>query len=271
MVADKCRNRPVEEVALERYGNIEEYNEAMEERRILDDRDSRRLSRRGTSDTPGGGPSTPSTSGMRTPGGDPPSRRYMFSGGGGDELSRPSSRAGFRRPGEQDQGTSTPTAVPGNRIDQLRRNQPSTHSVPKVSTPIPSVFTPQSTLQRQSSGYPFDLPESAQMDMSKPCLTLGELNKLQAKVLRAKLMDEEGAGEVEEEYEYERLRYEASQAPPPSERRKEGGKEIQTEVLPTLNGSGRLYDVGLGGGGESEERKPGNRRKKEQKVCDTTD
>jgi hypothetical protein len=45
--------------------------------------------------------------------------------------------------------------------------------------------------------------------------------------------------------------------------------EVQTEVLPTLDGAGRLYDVGSGGGAgdeEAEERRPGNRRKKVEKV-----
>lgn len=294
------RGRPVEEVALERYGTLDEFNEAVEERRVLDERDSRRLSRRGTSDAPsgGGGPSTPSTPGMRTPGGEASARRYMFSSGGGDDFSRPGSRAGFRRPGEAD-GMSTPTAAAGGgggggaggggRVDHLRRSESnfrgnSSTAENKVSTPIPSVFTPQAALQRQSSGYPFDLPAASSIDMSKPALSLADLNRLQAKVLRAKLSDDEKAAEMEEEYEYERLRYEAAQDGQGAwegvgggqlgrirTEKGKGGKDVvvETQVLPTLDGSGRLYDVGIGAAGQEamDERRPGNRRKKEQKVC----
>lgn len=268
------RKRPVEEVALERYGNIDEYNEALEERRVLDERDSRRLSRRGTSNSDVGGPSTPSTAGMRTPGGEASTRRYMFTNTS-EDLSRPGSRAGFRRPGEAGggaEGLSTPTTAGAGRVDQLRRNG-STAQIPKVSTPIPSVFTPQAALQRSGSGYPFDLPAGQALEPDRPALTLEQLNRLQAKVLRAKLMEDDNAAELEEEYEYERLRYEGTQGGGDAGgergiRRMEGGKEVQTEVLPTLDGAGRLYDVGSGGGGveEAEERRPGNRRKKVEKV-----
>ena len=40
--------RPLEEVALERYGSMEAFNEALEERRWLDERDNRKASRGGS-------------------------------------------------------------------------------------------------------------------------------------------------------------------------------------------------------------------------------
>lgn len=243
---------------------MDEYLEAVEERRVLDERDSRRLSRRGTSDTPVA--SAPSTPGMRTPG---DGRRYMFTPNG-EDFSRPGSRAGFRRPGEAD---DTPV---GGRLDQLRRTESTRPRGEKISTPIPSVFTPQ--LQRSSSGYPFPADFT-----STPPLSLADLNRLQAKVLRAKLTDAPDVDQLEEEYEFERMRYEAGSGADAgmygtgngeigrrTEGEGKGEREVVTQILPTLDGSGRLYDVGLGGEGGEERKGPGNKRKKVEKVSEVS-
>ncbi|KAK6905425.1 hypothetical protein I203_106254 [Kwoniella mangroviensis CBS 8507] len=300
------QNREVEDVALERYGNLEDFQAALEERRILDEKEARRRSRRGQpgSDgfsTPGGG-----SSGFRTP--DTTNRRFMFTNpSGGEELgsSRPSSRSGFRRPQGQGEENDfqTPSGSGGGRIDELRRRESGTNvnvtpggkeraigftsQQPKVSTPIPSVFTPTS-LTRSASGYPFNSTaeggggavENPDPTSSKPPLTTEQLNKLQARVIRAKLMDEPNAVSLEEEYERERTK---------SERAKENGgaglwqgstdpsglqgqfgrtdgkgNQVEVQMLPTLDGRGKLYDVGLGASDEGELR-PGNRRKKVEK------
>ncbi|WWC86011.1 uncharacterized protein L201_000882 [Kwoniella dendrophila CBS 6074] len=298
------QGREIEDVALERYGNLEDFQEAIEERRVIDEREARRKSRRGPGgsdgfSTPGGG-----SSGMRTP--DTSGRRFMFTNpSGGEEFgsSRPSSRSGFRRPGEENDSYQTPSG----RVDELRRRESGTPiaggkertigfqssaSQPKVSTPIPSVFTP-TALTRSGSGYPFNSDQrnveggsnagntqNPDPTSSKPPLTTEQLNKLQAKVIRAKLMDEPDAVALEEEYELEKVRSikasenngglwqgnndQSSGLQGQLGRTDEKGNQVELQVLPTLDGRGKLYDVGLGQADESSIQ-PGNRRKKVEK------
>lgn len=223
---------PVESIALERYASMEEYEQALEEKRFLDDRDSRRRSRTASkSGTPSR--ATPSRA---TP---EPMRRMVF-----NDDSRPGSRQGFRRPGESPApgGAGSSGAAGASRVDALKRQE--SYGTP-AKTPIPSVFTPQGIT-------------------SATVMSTEELNRLQAKVLRAKLMDEPGAEELEKQYEKEVLKSQAA-----LEGRKindaveeEGGKVVvQTAVLPTLDGQGRLYDVGLG----KEEAPPHPNRRKRNK------
>ena len=280
----------MQDVAMERYGSMGDFNEALEERRVLDERERRRDSRRGNT----AGNSTPSSAGMRTPdlaGG----RRFMFNS---DDGSRPGSRAGFRRPGGPgDDDINTPgTGAGTSRISELRRSEsgrseqstprignvalPGPSNSSKISTPIPSVFTPTSLTRNEASGYPFSTPAAGSgSTTSKPPMSTEALNKLQAKVLRAKLMDDPNAQELEDEYEMERLRSEngggdqggAGMWAGSGEglqgqmgRETESGTRTQVQVLPTLDGRGQLYDVGTGK--EDAEPSRGNRRKKVEKV-----
>jgi hypothetical protein len=179
--------------------------------------------------------------------------------------------------------------TPGNRVEELRRrengNLPTTpltggQRAPKVSTPIPSVFTPHA-LTRTSSGYPF-APTGASgaapstETSSKPAMSIEALNKFQARVLRAKLMDDPNASQLEEEYEEERAYasarggdeggagiWEGSGGGLQGQMgREEGGKRVEVQVLPTLDGRGRLYDVGTG----KEDAEVQGKRKKPVKV-----
>ena len=266
-----CRSRQVEEVALERYGSLEEFNEALEERRILDERGQRRQSRRG----PNSNTDSPSTSGMRTPEGGP--RKYMFTTEEG-LGSRPSSRASFRRPGEEREGASTPAL---NRLDSIKRQDVGTPShlgrgtAGQIQTPIPSVFTPQ--LKRADSGYFPQDGSTVDPTSSKPPMSTEELNQLQAKVLRARLSDDPEADSLEKEYDLEVSRTKTAMNGGMWEGSGEGqqgqlgrevdakGRQVDVQVLPTLDGRGRLYDVGTGKQDEDVLR-PGNRRKKPEKV-----
>lgn len=78
-------------------------------------------------------------------------------------------------------------------------------------------------------------------------------------------MELDGADALEAEYdiEMERARQATASGAPSTGRRSGGdGKEVQVEMMPTLDGLGRLYDVGKG---EAEEKVlPGNRKKKEK-------
>jgi hypothetical protein len=266
-----ARSRPVEEIALERYGSMDEFNEALEERRMLDERGQRRQSRRG----PNSATDSPSSSGMRTPEGGP--RKYMFTTEEG-LGSRPSSRASFRRPGEEREGASTPAL---NRLDSLKRQEVATPSqlgkgtAAQISTPIPSVFTPQ--LKRAGSDYFPKDGSTIDPTSSKPPMSTEELNQLQAKVLRARLSDDPQADSLEQEYDMEVSRTKVAMAGGMWEGSGEGkqgqmgreldakGRQVDVQVLPTLDGRGRLYDVGTGKQDE-EALRPGNRRKKPEKV-----
>ncbi|KAL8293038.1 hypothetical protein RQP46_000732 [Phenoliferia psychrophenolica] len=234
-------NRPVEEVALERYGSDEAWREALDERRILDEREDRRRGR-----APG---STGGYGSGSRPGG----------GGGGGGGGGSSSNSG---PGGAAPGTPTDSRRPG---EALERTNSSSSAGPNPSsrpgTPVPTVFTPPvsrtprvtSTLSQSVVVIP-DPTTTA----TKPVLTQSELNKLQAKVLKARLMGNDNAAELEKEYEVER------------QRTLEGGPTVaipggageSVKVLPTLDGRGRLYDIGTGG--EEEEVIPGKRVKKDK-------
>lgn len=235
--------RPVEEVALERFETLEAFEEAREERRILDERDSKRQYQ-----TPQRGrDSERGKSGVGRDG----EKGFMFSDLPGSGASSRSSS--FRRPGgsgrqtEDFSGPSTPS--PGNgpphkRLDALRGTGgrigsplAQQQTPPQARTPIPSVLTPA-------------------VSSSRRALSPSSLNRLQAKVLRAKLMNSADAEKLEKEYEGELARAQGGTDEKNSVRTK-------IEVLPTLDGRGRLYDVGLGSR-DDDEPQPGNRKKKEK-------
>ena len=234
--------RPVEDVAVERFGSLKAFEEAREERKILDERDAKRQSH-----TPKRGrDSERGKSGVGRGG----EKGFMFNDLPASGASSRSSS--FRRPGgsgrqtEDTSGPSTPSPAggpPHRRLDALRGTggrvgSPLAHqqTPPQARTPIPSVLTPA-------------------VPSAKRALSPSSLNRLQAKVLRAKLMNSADAERLEKEYEEELAR---------AHGRVDDKSNVRTkvEVLPTLDGRGRLYDVGLGGGGDGEPQ-PGNRKKKE--------
>jgi len=228
-------NRPINEVAVERFGSFEAFEQAKEERRVLDEREGKRVERgRGL------------TKGKRRGGSDYPKvgeKGFMFNDLGGSGASSPRSSS-FRRPGGPGESApSTPSPQTGAssaarpRFDSLRL--PSQTGTPgeQMRTPIPSVMTPQPGGQRALS------PTS--------------LNRLQAKVLRAKLTGGPDAEKLEKEYEEEMKRANGIST-------EEHGVQTRTrvEVLPTLDAQGRLYDVGHGK--DDGKVLPGNRKKKDK-------
>ena len=221
-------NRPVEEVAIERFGSLEAFDQAKEERRILDGRG------RGRDTTKG---KRREDQGYSKAG----EKGFIFNDLGGSGGSSRSSS--FRRPGGPgESAASTPPPQSGMpsvaraRFDSLHLRSQTGTPGQQVRTPIPSVMTPQLAGKRPLS------PSS--------------LNRLQAKVLRAKLTDGADAEKLEKEYEEELQRASGINT-------NEDGVQTRTrvEVLPTLDVRGRLYDVGHG---KDDDRLPGNRRKKEK-------
>ncbi|EIN12832.1 hypothetical protein PUNSTDRAFT_82258 [Punctularia strigosozonata HHB-11173 SS5] len=244
--------KSVEEVALERFGNLDAFEEAKEERRILDEREERR-GRRGA-----GGRGGESRSNTQTPVGGA-KERFMFTHPGVDGFgSGGSSRSGsFRRPGGSGDpstgpsapGTPTPGPAPGN---MPRMGSHTGTQLAQTHTPVPSVLTPKALLVQH------------QQKTQRRALSPTSLNKLQAKVLRAKLMNAPDAKKLEEEYEAEMRRANGDDGDDGDD----GGQDVRTEVqvLPSLDGRGRLYDTGAPGSSSKDDRPPppGNRRKKEK-------
>jgi hypothetical protein len=227
-------NRTVEEVAVERFGSFETFEQAKEERRILDEREGKRLDR-GRDTAKGRRRGEPSYAKVGEKG-------FMFNDLGGSGGSSRSSS--FLRPGPPgESGPSTPSPQPGvpsasrPRFDSLRLSSQTGTPGAQVRTPIPSVMAPQLAGKRPLS------PSS--------------LNRLQAKVLRAKLTGGPDAEKLEKEYEEEMRRATGLSAD-------EDGAQTRTrmEVLPTLDARGRLYDVGLGK--DDGKVLPGNKTKKEK-------
>lgn len=269
--AAEDEGKSIEEVAMDRYGSLEAFEEAKEEKRVLDERDSNRRGRRESG--MGGGARTPR--GMGADGG---GRKFVFTEMGGaetpDPSSRPSSRNAFRRPGE-----APPTQPPLSRSASTQSLSGS-----RPSTPVPSVFTPpvsrtplvRSGLSQSTVLSPDPTrtgPATSASGSDKPILSQSELNKLQAKVLKAKLMDDESATALEAEYQAEVKR---SQDAGPLVANHEAmagqsgsaGRATEVQVLPTLDGRGRMYDTGIGTGvadqWEKERLEKGKRGKKEK-------
>ncbi|KAL4080953.1 CwfJ C-terminus 1-domain-containing protein-like protein [Scleroderma citrinum] len=223
-------NRTVEEVAIERFSTLQAFEEAKEERRILDEREGRRSAQKNTGERGRG--KTRNTEGEK---------RFIFSDIGTSGASSRSSS--FRRPNvANDSAPGTPSPSSQNfsssrRFDALRLPSQTASPLQQSHTPIPTVMA----------------PSVASVSTDRP-VSPSSLNKLQAKVLRAKLINAPNAEQLEQEYE-EALRRANGESGEPIIRTK-------VEVLPTLDARGRMYDVGFGK--SDGEPLPGNRKKKDK-------
>jgi hypothetical protein len=209
--------KPIEEVAIDRFSSLKAFEEAKEERRMLDEMQGKR-------------PEQTSRGREREF-----EKRYLFTDVGRSATSSRSSS--FRRPALGDSAPSTPSPhsvgpSEPRRFDSIKKSgMQRSH----VSTPIPTVMTPSIPAQKTNSR----------------AMSPSSLNRLQAKVLREKLMGGPDAVALEKEYEEELKK---AQGQPDS--------AVEVKVLPTLDGRGRLYDVGTGK--DTGPVLPGNRRKKEK-------
>lgn len=268
------QNRPVEEVAIERYGDESAFLEAKEEREWLDRNNG----------------SLPRSSMQRQNSARniPPqqSKAFMFTDAAsapGSPASRPISRQSFRRPGEAST-PSTPGVAATPALSRLNSEQSNgLPSSSKPATPIPSVFTPQIP---SSSSAKKDAPTSndvlqdaveasqARDSVTNPPMDAEALNKLEAKVLKAEMMGKSNAASLREKLDKEKARatkggdqgdgyFDQKGSVQPGG--PNGGASTDVQVLPTLDGRGRLYDVGTSKASATPSAlPPGNRRKKEK-------
>ncbi|KAF9816911.1 hypothetical protein IEO21_03785 [Rhodonia placenta] len=211
------------EVALDRFESLSAFRDAQEERRILDEREGRRARRGSDSERKGKGRGQGQGSGR-------PEQRFMFSDVGGSAMSSRSSS--FRRPdlGANTPATPTPetragASNPNRQFDSIRlpsqAGTPGQRGQSQLHTPIPSVMTPSASL----------------VGARGRALSPSSLNRMQAKVLRAKLTGASDAETLEKEYDEELRKAQGVE---------KGGVRTKVEVLPTLDARGRLYDVGQG-------------------------
>ncbi|KAI1789572.1 CwfJ C-terminus 1-domain-containing protein-like protein [Ganoderma leucocontextum] len=211
--------RLAEEVAIERFGSLDLFEEAREERRILDERQGKRGSWDGDRDRDRG---RDRKGKGREPEGE---RRLMFT-----DLSTPSGgtsrSSSFRRPDLDRSGPPTPAGFSEGtrRLEPSKLGQTTGSALTHARTPIPSAMTPASLT---SAG------------VKTRAMSPSSLNKLQAKVLRAKLISAPNAAALEKEYEEAQRQANGGDT-------EEGNVRTQVAVLPTLDVHGRLYDVGQG-------------------------
>ncbi|KAF7727149.1 hypothetical protein EC973_008010 [Apophysomyces ossiformis] len=199
--------RPLEEVALERYGSYEKFKEAMDEREYLD-----KQKRKGNG------------SGRREHRDDRlSSRTFMF-------TDTNASQKAFRRPAERAQDMDEF----GREIKRRRRSPSPDQAAKKLAdaTKENEPRTPVIITQHE-------LPKAFS---AEPALSRDELNMLNAKLVKARLMNADNVEELEREYEIQAKRYEAVQS----------GVVVQSSdngqtvaVLPTVDREGRLYDYAL--------------------------
>ncbi|KAA1473876.1 hypothetical protein DENSPDRAFT_931257 [Dentipellis sp. KUC8613] len=214
-------NRLIEDVAMDRFGSLEAFEQAKEERRVLDEREGRKA---------GDGKEKERELASKRSAARRGEKAILYTDIGSGASSRSSS---FRRPGDKaDSGPSTPSSRPTapahSKFDPM-----------SLPSPVPSVMTPQATLPGTRA------------------LSPSSFNKLQAKVLRAKLMGTPDAGNLETQCQADLTRANGNVT------KFEDSSKTQVEVLPTLDARGRLYDVGHG---KNDGPLPSGNRQRKEKV-----
>lgn len=252
MEAAEQQGRRAEDIALERYASLEDFQQAQAERKFLDDREGRKEK--------GGevGRSTPTLQSVTR-------RNYLLAsdrgGADGGDLWRPGSSQAFRRPGESS-NLSTPPPAQSRAPRSIGFETPS--SKPATPTVIPSIFTPviqrRTELKSQQPQQGVVLDDGSS-DPDRPILTPDQLNKLQAKIMQAELMGSCNLDTLRSEYDSEKARAVAHRsagdrgggfAASTSSVVKHNSNSIavlqdgdrHVQVLPTLDARGRMYDVG---------------------------
>lgn len=205
--------RPLWEVGIERYGSAEKFQEALDEREYLDNRkrsrtddrqrndDDRRRDRRDNNKRSSPDDRRKEQHRQSDDGG----RRFMFTNN--DPVQRT-----FRRP-EPPKRQRSPTPEPERRQPEPKQEpEPANTQTPMLTPPI------------------YSMPSVQQASSVQP-LTRDQLNKLNAKLVKARLIGADNVAELEKEYEEELQRFEQAQK--------------GVTVLPTFDSQGRLHDYAL--------------------------
>lgn len=175
---------------------MEKYQEALDEREYLDRKKGRSSSRRDDKREQG--------------------RRYVFT-----DSSRNSS---FKRPNQD----------AGEREDQRSRKRPTMEAPSSSSSNRDKITSSSSSSSPQPQKIAAEtqrMPSAmAPITTAAPALSRDQLNKLNAAVMKAKLMGLPNADELETQYNEELERFE---------------KGDSVAVLPTLDSHGRMYDYAL--------------------------
>jgi len=228
--------RPLEEVALEKYGSMEKFEEAMSERRALDSRHSRRDE--GRSRDRGGSRYDNQP-------------RMMFS-----DASAPA-RETFKKPHERQSRDSADVDEFGRSRRPKRSFSPSqadeeqrTKLAKAVSSTAAAIPARPVIITQHSMPNVFS---------EKPPLTTDELNRLNAKVVKARLMGADNVEELEQEYEKEKKRSDEHGS----------SKNPTITVVPTVDSQGRLHEFAISGTSASASSVP--QRKHKEKFEGTHD
>ncbi|CAO3613613.1 unnamed protein product [Cunninghamella blakesleeana] len=240
-------NRSVKEVGLERYGSKEKFQEALDERAYLDkrkdkkgkhdDRSSRKDERehgkrhhhshhhhhsssRSKYVFTDSKDSTSSTSQFKMPSSS--SSKYTHSDRERRKRSISPSPLSSRSQRSKYTESSSPL-VASNISKDNDDNDNQSYAVPLIVTPHQTTLEPTS---------------------SEPILTRDELNKLNAKIVKARIMgDDSEVEELEEEYNRQLKRYESAENGTSEIDNSTSGKSAS--VLPTVDSEGKLYDYAL--------------------------
>ncbi|TPX36672.1 hypothetical protein SmJEL517_g01192 [Synchytrium microbalum] len=216
--------RRVEEVALERYGSLDEYEDALAERSYLNEQ------RRGRS---------------RSDEWRQPRTTFAFGSGNGERFKRPSDDRVMSPPDTWGRGRSFQSPSDGDSVVDVEessdRRRRSTAPTPDerdmkrgrdfTHTPIIPILS----LSRSSSTTP-TIPAAHTGGSSERTLSINELNSMHSKVLKAKLagLKQAEVEAMEEEYQRQKDRFETSQL--------QSSEDI---VIPNIDSRGRLQDTGV--------------------------
>ncbi|GAN01980.1 complexed with cdc5 protein cwf19 [Mucor ambiguus] len=195
------QGRSLREVGIEKYGSVEKFEEALAEREYLDNR-------RGGSSSNSSRQSDDRRSRDRNYDG-----RYNDNRRSRDSNSDRGRRYMFTDTDSQQKSFKRPSPPP----PRYQTQPASTAATPSVPAPLP----------------PTPVPVIPQISMPVPiqALTRDQLNKLNSKIVKAKLMGSDNVEALEKEYQLELEKFEQA--------------ENTVQVLPQLDSQGRLYDYAL--------------------------
>ncbi|KAJ2997187.1 hypothetical protein HDV02_005785 [Globomyces sp. JEL0801] len=196
---------PVEQVAVERFGNLKDFQLALDERKYLDDNripdeDSKRNYR-------------PSfrKSNFRAP--DRDTNRNIS-----DDRSRNDDNYRRSRDDRRDRYDQSQNRERDSRKDDTyRRTRNDPETIPKDSQKPETINRAGSENKSEQKintmgTMNFTTPQVIKITPTEPVMTNDQLNRLNAKVIKAKLMKAANLEELEEEYVYEKQRADAANA-----------------------------------------------------------